>query len=86
MTIDAETLFKAWPMIFALICCVIWNIRLESKVLYLEKDYEKHQNSIAEKDKALWIKFDSLQATVTTVLQMLTRLETKIEMKRKDQE
>lgn len=88
---DMELFVKGWPVVVSVFAVIIWNIRLEAKVVYLEKDYIRHQQSLAEKDKeitekdkALWTKFDSLQTTVMTVLQMLTRLETKIEMKQKE--
>lgn len=58
---------------------IAWFIRLESKVLYLEKDHEAHKDSVAKKDEAIWAKLDGLQATTNQVLQLVGELKGKIE-------
>lgn len=64
-----------WPLILSAVFVIIWLIRLEAKVLYLEKQNEHR----LENDKMIWEKFEALQSTLTTILQSLARLEGKLE-------
>jgi hypothetical protein len=58
---------------------IIWSIRLEAKVMYLEKDHEAHKVIVSEKDKLLWAKWDDLQKTLNLVLQAIGELKGKID-------
>ena len=71
----AQIAANLWPIVAAFICVFAWAIRLEAKVLYLEK----HNENTEEKDKAIWAKFDVMQSTLTAVLQSLSRLEGRLE-------
>lgn len=70
---------------------IAWFIRLESKVLYLEKNHEenksaineeieKHKKETADSMRIFWTKLDSLQLTLNQVLQMTSELKGKIEV------
>lgn len=72
------TLSEIWPVLLSIFGAIVWLIRLESKVNYLEKDYERYKEAAAEKDKVMWAKLDSLQATMNTVLQTLGEIKGKI--------
>jgi len=48
---ELEVILKLWPIFLAIIIVVIWNIRLESKVLYLEKDHAREVKSSADVGK-----------------------------------
>lgn len=76
--IDSQTISNLWPMILSLLFLIVWCIRLESKVLYLEKDHEKTRVEISEKDKLIWAKHDSLQATLNQILQAIGELKGKL--------
>lgn len=67
-----------------LVGIVAWFIRLESKVQYLEKDYNRHQDDQEEKHKAMWAKVDNVQLALNTVLQAIGRIEGKLESKKEN--
>jgi len=58
---------------------IAWNIRLESKVQYLEKDYDKHKLDTAKKDEVMWEKMDSIQASLNSLLVIIGELKGKIQ-------
>lgn len=60
---------------------VAWFIRLESKVNYLEKDHQRHTELQLQKDTALWAKVDTLQTSLNSLLQAVSRIEGKLENK-----
>lgn len=72
------TLSEIWPVLLSTLGAIVWLIRLESKVNYLEKDYEAYKVAAAEKDKVMWSKLDSLQSTMNQVLQTLGEIKGKI--------
>lgn len=51
---------------------IVWCIRLEAKVLYLEKSAEENRNSI-------WEKLESFQNTLMSLTQGISRIEGKLE-------
>lgn len=51
---------------------LVWCIRLEAKVLYLEKNAEENKLSI-------WQKLESLQSTLMELSQGVARIEGKLE-------
>jgi hypothetical protein len=59
-----------WPVLLSLLGVVVWLIRLESKVLFLEED---------KKDK--WEKIDKIQEKLERISESLSRLEGKIEVR-----
>lgn len=65
-----------------LVGIVAWFIRLESKVQYLEKDYNRHQDDQDEKYKTMWAKVDAVQSALNSVLQAIGRVEGKLESKK----
>lgn len=73
-----------WPIIIACVVFIVWLIRLESKVLYLENDHKKEvEAKMLEQDK-IWEKLNELQTTLTNILQSLARLEGKLEGREHD--
>ena len=65
---DMLSLSYAWPLVASIGFSLIWLIRLEAKVLYLEKDREDH-----------WQKIDAMQDKLQEIAQSLARLEGKLE-------
>jgi hypothetical protein len=59
---------------------IVWLIRLEAKVLYLEKEHEMR----LENDKEIWNKFDNMQKLLSQIMQSLARLEGKLEGRQHD--
>lgn len=58
---------------------IVWAIRLESKILYLEKDQNLRKQVDSEREKAMWLKFDLLQTTLVEIRVQLAELRTRIE-------
>lgn len=61
-----------------LVGIVAWFIRLESKVQYLEKDYNRHRDDQDEKFKTLWAKVDAVQSSMNTALVEIGKLSASI--------
>jgi hypothetical protein len=77
-----DEILRHWPIILAFILALIWLVRLEAKVLWLGRDHEKLEKSVAEKDKLLWEKFDAMRSDVTQILQAIARLEGRLSERR----
>lgn len=75
-----DEVLKFWPILVTLVVCLIWCIRLEAKVVFLEKILEKKLDEDLQKNKTIEIRFDNLQTMMTTVLQSLSKLEGIIEV------
>lgn len=73
-----------WPIFVGFVIAIIWFIRLEAKVLFLRESHKDHVEAVVRKDAALWAKVDSLQASITNVLQGVARLEGKMDSHRQD--
>lgn len=80
-----EFILRAWPVFAALIGVVAWFIRLESKVLYLERDHLKQNESNEKRESTMWAKIDAIQATSTAILQSLAKIEGKLEAREKSE-
>ena len=70
-----------------LIAGLIWFIRIEAKVLNLEKDLNDHKEQLLkkfdedkEKDKVMWTKIDSIQSSINIMIQSIVRVETKLDI------
>ena len=77
--VEIKYIIDLWPIFLSLMFLIIWSIRLEAKVMYLEKDHEAHKVIVSEKDKLLWAKWDDLQKTLNLVLQAIGELKGKID-------
>jgi len=67
-------------LILALIAGIAWLVRVESKVLYLEKDLLEHKIREKEKDKIIWDKIESVQKSIGQVLESVIRMEEHIKI------
>ena len=59
-----------WPVALSFVFLLVWLIRLESKVLYLETDRANH-----------WVKLDAMQVKLQEIAESLARLEGKFQSK-----
>ena len=57
-----------WPLAVSLFFTIVWLVRLEAKVLYLEKQEGEH-----------WDKLDAMQRKLDKIAESLARLEGKLE-------
>jgi chromosome segregation ATPase len=64
---------ELWPVFFSVLMCIVWLIRLEAKVVYLERESEEH-----------WHKMDEVQKKLDSIAESLARLEGKLESKFND--
>ena len=74
-----KTLSDAWPMFLSFIGIVAWFARLESKLDHLKDDYTYHKEKTGDKEAEIWTKLDNMQATMTSILQSLAKIEGKME-------
>lgn len=73
-----KEILEFWPIIVFLGGSLVWFVRLESKVLYLEKDHEHHKDEREKKDAILWAKFDAIQISTNEVREILARVEERL--------
>jgi hypothetical protein len=64
-----------WDFVIGVVLVLIWLIRLEAKVLYMEKDTVKHREESMSKEEKLWDKIDNMNEKMQTVLTALAKLE-----------
>lgn len=73
-----NTINHYWAIITAVFFGFAWLIRLEAKVLNIENKMSNH----ADANKEMWIKFDSMQLQMTSLLQAVSRIEGHLDEKR----
>jgi len=62
-------------IIIAGIAVIAWAVRVEAKVLYLEKELSEHKSREKEKDRVFWDKIESLQKSIGQVLETVIRMD-----------
>ena len=72
-------------LVLPIVGFIAWLVRLEAKVLYLEKELKEYKELAKERERLLWEKFDKLQENLNTVLQTTTRIEENLKHLNKDQ-
>lgn len=75
---EIDTIYKIGPLTVALIGAIAWLIRVEAKVLYLEKDHRDHKEVTKVREDDIRGKMDKLQETNISILQSLARIETEV--------
>ncbi len=80
-----EIITALWPIFASIvgffIAGMIWFIRLEAKVIYLEGDHLKLEITTKEKERVMWEKIDALQNSLNQLLQGIGRVEGKLDAK-----
>ena len=64
-----------WTVGAGALGCVIWFIRLESRLIYLEKDHDKLVELSAKNDLAFDKKIDKLSNDLNEIRVILARIE-----------
>lgn len=76
---EAKIIVETWQAVLATVVLVVgvtaWLIRLESKILWLDRDRQDSKDEAAK----VWVKFDAMQVTLNSLLQSFGRLEGKID-------
>jgi hypothetical protein len=75
---DLQTLV---PAIGTIAAALIWFIRLEAKLIYLEKDHNKLEDTSTKTDLLFQSKVDKLMADINQIQISLTRIETRLRSK-----
>lgn len=70
---ELETILT--PTVLLLMSGVAWLIRLEAKVMYLDKDHREHKSAVKDNEKLMWKKIEELQNDTKQVLMTLARIE-----------
>lgn len=68
-------IMKLWPLFVAMVTGLVWLIRLEAKVLYLEKDQVREVKQNFEKDKNIWKEIKGIRDEVHEMKMALARIE-----------
>ena len=71
-------------LIAPVVVTIIWLIRLEAKILYLEKDHITHKNDYKDQYSLMWAKIDFLSNNISMIMQSLARIEENIKNIRKE--
>lgn len=85
-----KMLADLWHVLLTFVLLIAWCVRLEAKVLFLEKQLESEaaridhahqefQDQQSEKTQALWTKIDAMSAMMSAMLQAVGRLEGKLD-------
>lgn len=75
----AALLQTSWEVITAMILSIAWLIRLESKVLYLEKDHDLHKTSTEKEIDLLRIKHEDLENKIVEKLSAIEKALARIQ-------
>jgi len=70
-------------IIIAGIALVAWAVRVEAKVIYLEKDLHDHKIREKEKDLVFWDKIETVQKSIGQVFESVIRMEEHIKFIRR---
>lgn len=74
---SAEIISEIAPwLIGSSVAVIIWLVRLEAKVLSLEKEADNN----SKKDDKIWEKFNHIESKLGDIYTILARLETLIEV------
>lgn len=76
-----DAIDKLWPTFLSLIGLGVWLVRLEAKVMNLEKELKEKKDRDETKERTLWDKFEKVLDKIQEVGEALARLEGKIEYK-----
>lgn len=77
---EIALVLKFWPMIVVVIGGIIWNVRLEAKVLSLQSKVEHEENELDSTQDKMWAKFDNIQVMLMDINRNLTELNTMARM------
>jgi hypothetical protein len=75
----ASQIGQAWPIIISVVAVIAWFVRLEAKVLYIEKDHERINKERMERDREVSKKLEQMSKQLSEVLQMVSHIEGKLE-------
>jgi hypothetical protein len=62
-------------IVVAGVALIAWAVRVEAKVLYMEKDLQDYKIREKEKDRVFWDKIESVQKSIGQVLESVIRME-----------
>lgn len=62
-------------LILAAVAAVAWFVRVEAKVLYIEKDLAEYKIRVEKKDLVFWDKIESVQKSISQVYESVIRME-----------
>lgn len=80
---DSHLLFQdisnLWPVILSLVFVLVWLVRIEAKVMYLEKAHEDEVKNKQALDDQIWAKLDEVQKSLSRITESLARLEGRLD-------
>lgn len=75
---QVEIIYRLWPLVVFFGAAFVWLIRLESKILYLEKDFAKNQDAFKENIREINSKFNAMNLQLVEIKLSLARIEEKL--------
>lgn len=80
---DSHILFQdisnLWPVILSLVFVLVWLVRIEAKVMYLEKAHDDEVKNKQALDDQIWAKLDEVQKSLSKITESLARLEGRLD-------
>lgn len=80
---DSHLLFQdisnLWPVILSLVFVLVWLVRIEAKVMYLEKAHDDEVKNKQALDDQIWAKLDEVQKSLSKITESLARLEGRLD-------
>ena len=80
-TILLQNIPSFWPIILSLVFVIIWLVRLEAKVLFLDRSHEEFMKNNKEMEKEIREKLDEIKESVGKISESLARFEGRFEGK-----
>lgn len=75
---SVRDLLDFWPLILGFIGLVSWCAVIQSDLRRLKEDHGDLKQAEADKDRALWLKIETLQTTLNQVLIAIGELKGRI--------
>ena len=87
---EIEMLLKFWPVFLTFILLVVWQVRMEAKLLNTkerllehingtEKGLKEHKDDVKNNQVKVWDKIETIKDQNTEILTAVSRLEGKFE-------
>lgn len=74
-----EYIYRGWPILLAILGFIAWLLRVEAKVVYLERYTRELSEQVTRRDTAMWQALNSMQKDIRDILQHLAKIEGKLE-------
>ncbi len=74
-----QTAISLWPIAVGFVVFIAWLVRLEAKVLYLERDLIRSAKESAKKEASMSTEMKEVNSKLTEALKSLAKIEGRLE-------